>query len=129
MKRQVKTQKLVLSSVLRPAPIVYSGGKRIKFLLYVVVNFKNLNYQNIFKQVSGSHFRPVASPNMFILYTFFVSNCLCKTIHTFNLLSQVAVYMQIVVVPRLCLSGEGVWHHGEYLQLLVPAIRFVLLVL
>ena len=31
--------------------------------------------------------------------------------------------MELVVVPRLCLSGEGVWQHGEYLRLLVPALR------
>jgi hypothetical protein len=36
---------------------------------------------------------------------------------------QVGVYLQMLVVPRLCLSGEGVWHQAEYLRLLVPALR------
>jgi len=39
------------------------------------------------------------------------------------ILSQVAVYLQFLVVPRLCLSGEAVWLRGEYLRLLVPAVR------
>jgi hypothetical protein len=29
-------------------------------------------------------------------------------------------------VPRLCLSGEGVWHQAEYLRLLVPALRNII---
>jgi len=36
---------------------------------------------------------------------------------------QVAIYLQFLVVPRLCLSGSSVWADGEYLRLLVPAIR------
>jgi len=36
---------------------------------------------------------------------------------------QVAIYLQFLVVPRLCLSGASVWLDGEYLRLLVPAIR------
>jgi hypothetical protein len=40
---------------------------------------------------------------------------------------QVGVYLQMLVVPRLCLSGEGVWHQAEYLRLLVPALRNVIL--
>lgn len=40
-----------------------------------------------------------------------------------TILLQVGVYMQMLVLPRLCLSGEGVWYQGEYLRLLVPALR------
>jgi hypothetical protein len=40
---------------------------------------------------------------------------------------QVGVYLQMLVVPRLCLSGEGVWHQAEYLRLLVPALRNIIL--
>lgn len=36
---------------------------------------------------------------------------------------QAAIYLQFLVVPRLCLSGESVWTDGEYLRLVVPAIR------
>jgi hypothetical protein len=39
---------------------------------------------------------------------------------------QVGVYLQMLVVPRLCLSGEGVWHQAEYLRLLVPALRNII---
>ncbi|XP_023345943.1 rhomboid-related protein 4, partial [Eurytemora carolleeae] len=39
------------------------------------------------------------------------------------ILGQVGVYLQMLVVPRLCLSGEGVWVKGEYLRLVVPALR------
>jgi hypothetical protein len=42
-------------------------------------------------------------------------------------LLQVGVYLQMLVVPRLCLSGEGVWHQAEYLRLLVPALRNIIL--
>jgi hypothetical protein len=41
-------------------------------------------------------------------------------------LLQVGVYLQMLVVPRLCLSGEGVWHQAEYLRLLVPALRNII---
>ena len=40
---------------------------------------------------------------------------------TFSL--QVAIYLQFLVVPRLCLSGDAVWTDGEYLRLVFPAIR------
>jgi hypothetical protein len=40
---------------------------------------------------------------------------------------QVGVYLQMLVVPRLCLSGEGVWHQAEYLRLLGPALRNIVL--
>ena len=40
-----------------------------------------------------------------------------------SFLCQVAVYLQFLVVPRLCLSAEPVYHHGDYLRLVVPAIR------
>eukprot|EP00092_Neocalanus_flemingeri_P001620 GFUD01001727.1.p1 GENE.GFUD01001727.1~~GFUD01001727.1.p1 ORF type:complete len:545 (+),score=93.94 GFUD01001727.1:155-1789(+) len=36
---------------------------------------------------------------------------------------QVAIYLQFLVVPRLCLSGASIWSDGEYLRLVVPAIR------
>ena len=31
-------------------------------------------------------------------------------------LCKVGVYLQLVVVPRTCLSGEAVWHGGDWLR-------------
>ena len=39
------------------------------------------------------------------------------------ILGQVGVYLQLVVVPRLCLSGTSVWYDGDYMRLWVPAFR------
>jgi len=70
-----------------------------------------LNYQHRLKGMSGLCF----SPLNFL--------CLCLILIGYICVVQVGVYLQLVVVPRLCLSGEGVWHQGEYLRLLVPALR------
>ena len=39
------------------------------------------------------------------------------------ILAQVGVYLQFLVVPRLCISGASVWYDGDYMRLLVPAFR------
>ena len=39
------------------------------------------------------------------------------------ILAQVGVYLQFLVVPRLCISGAAVWYDGDYMRLLVPAFR------
>jgi len=39
------------------------------------------------------------------------------------IISQIAIYLQFLVVPRLCISGESVYHHGELHRLIIPALR------
>ena len=39
------------------------------------------------------------------------------------ILAQVGVYLQFLVVPRLCISGASVWYDGDYMRLVVPAFR------
>ena len=40
-----------------------------------------------------------------------------------SIVSQVGVYLQFVVVPRLCISGKSVWQDRDYARLVVPAFR------
>lgn len=39
------------------------------------------------------------------------------------IITQVSIYLQFLVVPRLCISGESVYHHGDFLRLVIPALR------
>ena len=39
------------------------------------------------------------------------------------ILGQIGIYLQLLVVPRLCLSGATVWYDGQYMRLVVPAFR------
>lgn len=40
-----------------------------------------------------------------------------------SILTQVGVYLNIINVPRLCISGAGVALDREYLRLIIPSIR------
>merc|ERR1719150_1544116 len=39
------------------------------------------------------------------------------------IIMQVAVYLQLMVLPRLCLAGEAEWEGGEWIRLIIPALR------
>ena len=39
------------------------------------------------------------------------------------ILAQLGVYLQFLVVPRLCISGATVWYDGDWARLVVPAFR------
>ena len=40
-----------------------------------------------------------------------------------SIITQVGVYLNIINVPRLCISGSGVAVDREYLRLIIPSIR------